>query len=189
MERNASDSMNTGGTGTGGMGAGGTGGFGQDQGGSTGGSLGGGMGGSLGGATGTGGTSAGEMASNVASEASNRFQQGKEAMTDKLGQLKGKAGDLKSTLADRLEAGANSLRERGQSGQLAGATGAAGVGVSDDQMQKLSGTAANALQSTATFLREGDLQASIEEQVRTNPGRTLLIALGVGYMLGKALRR
>jgi hypothetical protein len=181
MERNASDSMNTGGTGTGGMGAGGTGGFGQDQGGST--------GGSLGGATGTGGTSAGEMASNVASEASNRFQQGKEAVTDKLGQLKGKAGDLKSTLADRLEAGANSLRERGQSGQLAGATGAAGVGVSDDQMQKLSGTAANALQSTATFLREGDLQASIEEQVRTNPGRTLLIALGVGYMLGKALRR
>ena len=174
MERNASDSMNTGGTGVGSAGAGstgGTGGFGQEQGGST------------------GGTSASEMASNVASDASNRFQQGKEAVTDKLGALKGKASDLKSTLADRLEAGANTLRDRGQSGQLAGATGAATVGVSDDQLQKLSGTAANAMQSTATFLREGDLQASIEEQVRTNPGRTLLIALGVGYMLGKALRR
>ena len=185
MERNASDSMNTGGTS-------GVGGFGQDQGGMAGGT------GSLGGGTtglgtstgGMGGSAFGETAGDGgATDATSRFQQGKEAVTDKLGQLKGRAGDLKSTLADRLEAGANSLRERGQSGQLAGATGAGSVGVSDDQLQKLSGTAANAMQSTATFLREGDLQASIEEQVRTNPGRTLLIALGVGYMLGKALRR
>ena len=121
----------------------------------------------------------------------DRLQQGREAVTEKLGQVREKASGLKSTLADKLEAGANTLREKGQSGQLAGAMGGAGAtaGVSDERMQQLSGSAANALQSTATFLREGDLQASIEEQVRTNPGRTLLIALGVGYMLGKALRR
>ena len=45
------------------------------------------------------------------------------------------------------------------------------------------------MQKTADFLRSGDMRGSIEEQVRTNPGRTLLIALGVGYALGKALRR
>ena len=143
------------------------------MGGSTGGSMGGAMGGSTGGSGGM----------------TDRLQQGREVVTDKLGQVRDKAGNLKATLADKLEAGANSLRERGQSGQLAGAMGGATAGVSDERMQQLSGTAANALQSTATFLREGDLQGSIEEQVRTNPGRTLLIALGVGYMLGKALRR
>ena len=176
MERNPNDSMstNTGGTGMdGGSSAfgtsGSTSGFGQEQGGTS------------------GGASAGASAGT--SGMTDRLQQGKEAVTDKLGQVREKASDLKSTLADKLEAGANSLRERGQSGQLAGAMGGATAGVSDERMQQLSGSAANALQSTATFLREGDLQQSIEEQVRTNPGRTLLIALGVGYMLGKALRR
>ncbi len=33
-----------------------------------------------------------------------------------------------------------------------------------------------------------DLKATIENQVRTNPARTLFIAVGVGYLLGKALR-
>ena len=188
MERNASDGMNTGGT-DGGFGTGGstgatgatgatTGGFGQEQGG-----------------TGMGaGGSTGDMGGRLqqGKEAvTEKLSQGKDAMADKFSQVKDKASGLKSTLADKLEAGANTLREKGQSGQLAGAMGGAGAtaGVSDERMQQLSGSAANALQSTATFLREGDLQASIEEQVRTNPGRTLLIALGVGYMLGKALRR
>ena len=39
------------------------------------------------------------------------------------------------------------------------------------------------------FLRIGDVKEMLEEQVRTNPARTLLIALGVGYLLGKAIRR
>ena len=39
------------------------------------------------------------------------------------------------------------------------------------------------------WLREGDLRATIETQVREHPGRTLLIALGVGYMLGKTFRK
>jgi hypothetical protein len=33
------------------------------------------------------------------------------------------------------------------------------------------------------------MKEMLEEQVRTNPARTLLIALGVGYLLGKAIRR
>jgi hypothetical protein len=187
MERNASDNMNSTGAGvdggTSGFGTtgGSTSGFGQEQGGSAGG-ISGGMSGGI-----SGGMSGG--ASGGTAGVTDRLQQGREAVTDKLSQVRDKAGNLKSTLADKLEAGANSLRERGQSGQLAGAMGGATAGVSDERMQQLSGTAANALQKSATFLREGDLQASIEEQVRTNPGRTLLVALGVGYMLGKALRR
>jgi hypothetical protein len=46
------------------------------------------------------------------------------------------------------------------------------------------------MEKTASFLRgEGDLKSAVEEQVRTAPGRTLLIAVGLGYVLGKAIRR
>jgi hypothetical protein len=56
-------------------------------------------------------------------------------------------------------------------------------------VQRLAGPAADAMEKTADFLRNGDLRDALEEQVRTNPARTLLIALGVGYLLGKAVRR
>lgn len=130
--------------------------------------------------------------------ASDRLGQAKDMASERLGQAKEKATQLKATLADRLESGANALRERAQSGangggaQLAGA-GAAGGTVSglldSDQVQRLAGPAADAMQKTADFLRDGDMREALEEQVRTNPARTLLIALGVGYVLGKALRR
>jgi hypothetical protein len=45
------------------------------------------------------------------------------------------------------------------------------------------------MQGAAEFLRNGDLGQTIETQVKEHPGRTLLIALGVGYVLGKAFRR
>ncbi len=44
------------------------------------------------------------------------------------------------------------------------------------------------MSKSADWLRNGDLKADIEQQVRENPGRTLLIALGLGYVLGKAFR-
>ena len=48
---------------------------------------------------------------------------------------------------------------------------------------------AEGMDATAKWLREGDLKETVQEQARSNPGRTLLVALGVGYLLGKALRR
>jgi hypothetical protein len=48
---------------------------------------------------------------------------------------------------------------------------------------------AGGLQGTADFLREGDLQASVEKQVREHPARTLLVAAGLGYLIGKALKK
>ena len=130
--------------------------------------------------------------------ASEKLGQAREMAGERLGQAKEKATQLKATLADRLEAGANSLRERatatgGTGGaQFAGATAGAGASaglLDNEQVQRLAVPAADAMQKTADFLRNGDIQETLEEQVRTNPGRTLLIALGVGYLLGKALRR
>src|SRR5215213_6636407 len=113
----------------------------------------------------------------------------KSGAQDKLGQAKDKARELQSTLADRLDAGAEKLRQRGQSSSFAGATGESSVGVaSDDRMAQVNDSVARGMQKSADWLRNGDLKADIEHQVRENPGRTLLIALGVGYLLGKAFK-
>jgi hypothetical protein len=218
MERN--DSFGTGGQ----QGSGSTGGYGGTSGasgatggtgsggstggsGSLGGSTGGGYGGSsYGGGTSGGGSTAGGSTGGYGSgsgstggDSQSRVQQGREAVTDAVSNVRDKAGDLassardrasnlKSTIADKLEAGAERLRSnRGGAQQFAG-TGGATAGTSD-QLGQIGGRAADALQSTAEFLRDGDLKATIEQQVKEHPGRTLLIALGLGYVLGKAFRR
>jgi hypothetical protein len=117
----------------------------------------------------------------------DRLNQAKGMASERLGQAREKAGELKSTLADKLEAGASSLRSQGGP-QLAGMSADGSATAASDPMARLSGPAADAMQKTAEFLRDGDLKATLENQVRTNPARTLLIAVGVGYLLGKALR-
>ena len=107
----------------------------------------------------------------------------------KFEQVKDKARELQSTLADKLDAGATKLRQRNQNATLAGATDTSTVGVAaDDKMTRMQDSVAQGMTKSADWLRNGDLKADIEHQVRENPGRTLLIALGVGYLLGKAFR-
>jgi hypothetical protein len=116
-------------------------------------------------------------------------EQVKAGAQEKLGKAKEKARELQSTLADRLDAGAEKLRQRSQGNTLAAATadGTAAV-ATDDRMAKVNDSLASGMTKSADWLRNGDLKADIEHQVRENPGRTLLIALGVGYLLGKAFR-
>jgi hypothetical protein len=115
--------------------------------------------------------------------------QAKATVQDKLGQVKEKARDLQSSLADRLDAGAEKLRQRNQNATIAGATDGTAVGVAtDDRMTNVQDSVARGMHKSADWLRNGDLKADIERQVRENPGRTLLIALGLGYVLGKAFR-
>ena len=119
---------------------------------------------------------------------SDRIQNAKNVASDKLNAVKEKAGNLSSTLADRLEAGAEKLRQRNQANQLAGVDG--GTVGANDQMSALTNRLAGGLQGTADALRNpADLKGSIETQVRENPARTLLIAVGVGYLLGKAFKK
>lgn len=178
MERNANESMNAGSAGQAGAGTGGT------TGGTTGGSMGG-AAGSQGYAGSTGGAGAGTTGGEAGT---GRMDAAKSAVTDKLGNVKEKASNLTATLADRLEAGAEKLRQRGQPQQFAGAGGQT-MGAQTDQLNALSNRLAGGMQGTARFLRDGDLKTSVEQQVRENPARTLLIAVGVGYLLGKALKR
>jgi hypothetical protein len=48
------------------------------------------------------------------------------------------------------------------------------------------------MQGAADWLRDADLdglKSGIERQVKDHPGRSLAIAVGVGYLLGKAFRK
>jgi ElaB/YqjD/DUF883 family membrane-anchored ribosome-binding protein len=196
MERN--DNLgNLGGTtgaGQGGM-AGGTGGYGGagDVGGGAGGATGtGGFGGATGGVTG----GAEGAAGGLTDKAKNVAGQAQERLSDVGSTVRDKAGNVKNTLADALEAGAERLRNRGggQQEQLAGATGVGDGSVSTEsnRLGELGNRVAGGLQNSADWLREADLDGlrqGVERQVRENPGRTLLIAVGLGYLLGKAFRR
>jgi hypothetical protein len=53
-------------------------------------------------------------------------------------------------------------------------------------------TLAAGIQSSAEWLRDADLDKlkhGVEKQVKEHPARSLLVALGAGYLIGKALRR
>jgi len=134
---------------------------------------------------GGGASSLGERAKNVAGTAQDR-------LSDVGSTVRERAGQAKNSLADALEAGADRLRSRGGQ-QLAGATSyGEGSVATEGGRTEISQRVAGGLQSSADWLRETDLDGlrqGVERQVRENPGRTLLIAVGLGYLLGKAFRR
>ena len=111
--------------------------------------------------------------------------------------VRDRAGQAKDSLADALETGADKLRQRGaqatnEPGTLAGATNAGTVPVADSRVGVVTDRVATGMDKTADWLRDTDLdglRTSIETQVKEHPGRTLLIAAGLGYLLGKALRK
>jgi ElaB/YqjD/DUF883 family membrane-anchored ribosome-binding protein len=122
----------------------------------------------------------------------------KEQLADVTSNVRDRAGHLKDSLADALSSGADKLRARGANstdgdGQLAGATGSSSVAIqSDGRVTQVTNRVAGGMDATADWLRQADLdglRTSVEQQVKEHPGRTLLIAVGVGYLLGKALRK
>ena len=123
------------------------------------------------------GTGISDTVRNAASSVADKSQ-------DALNAVKEKASDLPVMLADRLDAGADAIQPERQ----AGATGVA----TDDRMTQVTDKLATGMHASADWLRDADmnkLKGAIEQQVRERPGRSLLIALGVGYVVGKAVRR
>jgi hypothetical protein len=104
--------------------------------------------------------------------------------------VKGKAAALPSMLADGLEAGAEALRQRRTS--PGGAEGSALAITHDPGIAAVTDTLASGMQSSAEWLRDADidkLKQGVEKQVKEHPARSLLVALGAGYLIGKVLRR
>jgi hypothetical protein len=171
------------GAGAGGSSAGTSGGssYGSSSGGSS-------SGGSSAGGSSSGGTDAGGIADRARDIAGNA----KDKLSDVGSSVRSGAGNAKDKLADALETGANKLRQRGGQGQLSASAGSADVSVSGDGVSQVSDRVAGGMQATADWLREADMDSmrmGVERQVKEHPGRTLLIAVGLGYLLGKAFRK
>jgi hypothetical protein len=102
-----------------------------------------------------------------------------------------KASGLPALLADGLEAGAQALRQQRSSTSVS--SGAAAVAATEDSsIAAVTDTLASGMQSSAEWLRDADfdkLKTGVEEQVKEHPARSLLVALGAGYLIGKVLRR
>ena len=131
----------------------------------------------------------GDRAKNIASSAGDKLAGAGSTVRDK-------AGTWKNSLADALETGAEKLRTQGAGGgQLAGASATGGSSAMVGDGSRTAGATnqiAGGLQASADWLRDADLdsmKSGVERQVKEHPGRTLAIAVGVGYLLGKAIRK
>ena len=97
--------------------------------------------------------------------------------------VRGVTGNVQATLADTLDAGASALRDR------LGAPNDSGVRA---RIGAAGGAVANRLESGALWLRENDitdLKELLGQQLEHHPGRTALIALGIGILIGRASKR
>jgi hypothetical protein len=191
MERNADGY--TGGSSSGAGAAGSTGGYGNsgDISGSAG--YGAGTGGSSAGTSGSsyGSSSGSDAGSGIADRARDIAGNAKDKLGDVGSSVRSGAGNAKDKLADALESGASKLRQRGGQG-LSASTGSADINVSGDGVGQVTDRVAGGMQATADWLRDADLdsmRSGIETQVKDHPGRTLLLAVGLGYLLGKAFRK
>jgi hypothetical protein len=119
-----------------------------------------------------------------------------EKLSDVGSSVRDRAGSLKNSLADALESGAEKLRNQGAGGgQIAGsaATGGSSAMVTEgSRIGEATNQLAGGLQASADWLRDADLdglKSGIENQVKEHPGRTLAVAVGLGYLVGKAFRK
>ena len=130
-----------------------------------------------------------DRAKNVASTAGDK-------LADVGSSVRDRAGSLKTSLADALQSGAQKLRAQGAGGgQIAGvsATGGSADMISEgSRVSEATNQLAGGLQASADWLRDADidgLKSGVERQVKEHPGRTLAVAVGLGYLLGKAFRK
>jgi hypothetical protein len=112
-------------------------------------------------------TPASDTADSTAAAAAEGGRNPKAAVKQALGTIRERATTLQATLADRLDAGADRIRQRAHAAPE---------------------SVANGLNDTADWLRHGDVRADVARQVRDRPVRSLLIALGLGLIIGRSMR-
>ena len=86
---------------------------------------------------------------------------------------------IKDTVADKLHAVAGAIQQKAGQNQ-------------ENAVAGYAGQAAGWLDGAAEYVREADQQkvkADLQRQVRSNPGRSLLVAGAVGLVLGFLFRR
>jgi ElaB/YqjD/DUF883 family membrane-anchored ribosome-binding protein len=103
-------------------------------------------------------------------ESAKGVQQARAAVSEKLGVAKDKLGEVSQAAGKRLQ---EVKGQAGQATQVAREKAAEGLKQGYDRVRK-------------DF---DDLNADVNAYVKDNPGRSVLIAAGVGFLLGMMMRR
>jgi hypothetical protein len=101
--------------------------------------------------------------------------------------VRGKTGNVQATLADTLQTGAEAIRDH-----VASAATVSDSEGAQSRVASAGDAVAGALERSAFWLRENDLTdlgALVGRQLKEHPGRTALLALGVGVLIGRASKR
>jgi ElaB/YqjD/DUF883 family membrane-anchored ribosome-binding protein len=101
--------------------------------------------------------------------------------------VRDRAVQMKTQLADKLETGAGRLRQRANNTKKIDDA----IATTKQRVMETSDRVASGMERSADWLRNASVtsfQQGLERQVRENPGRTLLIAGAIGYLLGRAFK-
>jgi hypothetical protein len=104
--------------------------------------------------------------------------------------VRARAGQAKAVVADALAHGAERLRASAP--PTVAHADASGAPMPSAAATTATAQLASGLQASADWLRAADFDAltsGVEKQVAAHPARTLMVAVGVGYLLGKAVGR
>lgn len=113
-----------------------------------------------------------EKVADAASTAKRKASDAGRQATDKIDEKRGPA-------ADALESAASAIHEKAE--DLPGG----------ETVRSVAHSAAEKLESTAGYIREHDVRgmvSDLEEVVKRNPGPSLLIAVAIGFLIGRAFR-
>jgi ElaB/YqjD/DUF883 family membrane-anchored ribosome-binding protein len=106
---------------------------------------------------------------------------------DATASVRDRAVQMKTQLADKLETGAGRLRQRATNTQKLDNA----ISTTKQRVLETSDRVATGMERSANWLRNANVtsfQQGLERQVRDNPGRTLLIAGAIGYLLGRVFK-
>jgi ElaB/YqjD/DUF883 family membrane-anchored ribosome-binding protein len=110
-----------------------------------------------------------------------------DATDETAASVRDRAVQVKAQLADKLETGAGRLRQRVTNTRKFDDA----VATTKQRVVETSDRVATGMERSADWLRNANMtsfQQGLERQVRKNPGRTLLIAGAIGYLLGRAFK-
>jgi ElaB/YqjD/DUF883 family membrane-anchored ribosome-binding protein len=133
----------------------------------------------------------GETSSFGSASASERKSPGTPQVYDSADEspasVRDRAVQMKTQLADKLETGAGRLRQRATNTKKLDNA----ISTTKQRVVETSDRVATGMERSADWLRNANVtsfQQGLERQVRDNPGRTLLIAGAIGYLLGRAFK-
>ena len=111
-----------------------------------------------------------------------------EKLSDTASKVKDKVSDMGQTAADKIDENRDAAADGLEKAAAALHENAEGL-PGGEKVSDLAHVTAEKLNSTAEYVREHDVKsmmADVESLVRKNPGPSLLAAVAVGFLIGRA---